>query len=181
MAPELSDALAATLDTLPVSAAPREVAPKVFLMQATAGAFAAFAPQIFLKDKPPTEHHLAAADVSFAYLDALYEAIRPGSYVILDRPQSFATRPPPLRNAVAVEVNVRPTEVIAERTLQIGMVRSAQSVARRAYDLSSKSTRLELVRLDQPSEPLPVMPGLADQIPRSGFSAARSTTCRARK
>ncbi|TKD35894.1 putative baseplate assembly protein [Azotobacter chroococcum] len=132
MNPELGPALSAALNALPITAVEREIdAPLVYLLRTTASVFSSMAPPV-LRDRVPVDedHQLESIEAEFSFLDAVYGGIQPGSYVVFARPYIQPDSEPPIY-----------------RSLRLARVRSAESVARRSYNISGKSTRLELVDL----------------------------------
>jgi hypothetical protein len=159
---DLGETLAAALDTLPVTDSPPEQTPDVLLFRATANSFAAFAPPLFVKaGDPPGEHAMEAADRTFHFLDTEYPAIRPGSYVIVDLPAVPDSPDHP----------VEKSSVNAIRALLIARVVGVQTVARHAYGLSMKTTRLEVPPIGTTSQPFPP---LGDPPPTPTIAALRS-------
>jgi hypothetical protein len=142
--PGLADAMAPALDAMQASPQLTEFAPQVFLFRTTAHAFGALAPPSFEVPSRPVEHTLDDGDKSHAFLDMAYEGIRPDSYVVVDLPQELR------------QTGVSSKIAGPNRSLRIGRVSSVQTVARRVYDSSGKSTRLTLVALDAPSDPMPL-------------------------
>jgi len=162
--PGLADALAATLDALPASAAPANSSPKVYLLRTTAHAFGAFAPLKFTAgDVPPVEYELEGVDNKFLFLDAVYDGIVPRSYGILDMAMPSTTQ--------------GHFELLPERALFIFKVTGVETVSRRAYDMTAKSSRLEYARLDAHKAVLPLFGpggGLGEPPPKTPLTFVRN-------
>ncbi len=138
--PELADALPQTLRALPVSPVNQESAPSVFLLRISAGAFGSAAPPKFNGSEFDEEedYSLDLPDVNYAFLDAAYDSVAADSYVIFDRP-------------------LPSKEKTSSRILHIARVRAAQVVMRGSYHISSKATRMDLVKLEHPDQKQPVI------------------------
>jgi predicted phage baseplate assembly protein len=148
--PKLAEALPDALGSLRGTAAPPETAPSIFLLRVSAGAFGAAAPPRFLRDgEEGPEYDMAPEDRQAAFLDAAYDGVQADSFVLFDRPFAPKTTVLAERSTISYSPN---------RVVRIARVRSAQPVARGSYRISGKSTRLELVRLDDPAKEVLVAP-----------------------
>jgi hypothetical protein len=78
---------------------------------------------------PPVEYELEGVDNKFLFLDAVYDGIVPRSYVILDMAMPSTTQ--------------GHFELLPERALFIFKVTGVETVSRRRYDMTAKSSRLE--------------------------------------
>jgi hypothetical protein len=139
--PAIAAALPAAMNTLSVTPISPDVAPSVFLLRFTAGAFGAVAPPRFTRTGDPQELPLDERDTQAAFLDAVYEGIRTDSYVIVDQAAGTV-----------------PKAITTERLLRLARVRAAQTVARSGYNMSAKSTRLDLISPADPRQGVSIVP-----------------------
>src|SRR5207247_1567366 len=130
----------AAMNGLPVTPVTPDVAPSVFLLRISAGAFGAVAPPRFTAGDP-IELALDDRDKQGAFLDAAYDAVRTDSYVIVDQP-----------------AGTLPGAITPERLLRIARVRSAQTIARNGYNIAGKSTRLDLISPSDPRQAVAIVP-----------------------
>jgi hypothetical protein len=138
--PNIVETLTQALTTLPVSPVSPDVAPSVFVLRVSAGTFGAAAPPKFDGSRiADTDYELLPEDRLFAFLDSAYDGVSAGSYFVFDRPLATAG------------------ETIFTRFLHIARVRSSQTMMRGGYNVSAKSTRLDLVNLNNPKEAVTVI------------------------
>jgi hypothetical protein len=144
--PNVGEILTQALTNLPVSPVSPDVAPSVFVLRVSAGAFGAAAPPKFDGSSiADTDYELLPEDKLFAFLDSAYDGVAAGSYFVFDRPV----------------VTVGGT--VFTRFLRIARVRSSQTMMRGGYNISAKSTRLDLVNLNNPKESVTVITPGSDE------------------
>ena len=137
--PNLGETLTQALATLPVSPVSPDIAPSVFVLRVSAGAFGAAAPPKFAGSHiADTDYDLLTEDKPFAFLDSAYDGVVAGSYFVFDRPGAVGG-------------------TVFTRFLRIARVRSSQTMMRGGYNISAKSTRLDLVSLNNPKESVTVI------------------------
>ncbi|NBA93511.1 putative baseplate assembly protein [Pseudomonas sp. R5(2019)] len=156
LTPGLASTLPAVLDSLPVTPVLRESSPTVHLLRATAGAFGALAPPFINSDGKidySTDWPLKQIDAQFSFLDAVYDAVQPDSFVAYQRLCS-----------VVLEKEDRKEKYF--HMLRLARVGSALAIEREDYGVCAKSTRLELC--DLKSKPVSILnEGEIEQLPKN--------------
>ena len=144
--PSVKSTLSAALDTLPIVPVEPGVAPTVFLFRGSAAAFGASAPPHFVTGGGFNEHELELPDFDGSYLETVFDGIAADSFVVMDQPAFI--------NPARVQLPFR--------ALRLGRVRAAQTVSRSGYTISTKSTRLDLVRPEDPGEVMTITPPMTE-------------------
>jgi uncharacterized phage protein gp47/JayE len=138
MLPAFQDSLNPAIRVRPATPIPK-AAPSVYLLRALASPFGAVAPKNISSEEgrfSSSEWPLDTLDEGgAAYLDAVVDSITADSFAILNTPLSISV-PPALTRIAPLH---------SSRLLRFARVRSAQTVARGSYDISSKVTRLDMV------------------------------------